>query len=100
VAIVPPRSVRGRGHPTSALLVIEISDSSLRKDRTVKMRVYARAGLPEYWIVNALEGCVEIYRDPDAEAGSYRTTLRVEPGDEAVSASVPGVAVKVANLFD
>src|SRR4029453_16331179 len=43
VAIRPPRSIRGRGHPPSALLVIEIGDTSLRKDRIVKGRIYSRA---------------------------------------------------------
>lgn len=100
VAIVPPRSVRGRGHPTSALLVIEISESSLRKDRIVKGRIYSRAGIPEYWIVNLVERCIEIYRDPDAEAGAYRTSLRVEKGAEARPASVSGVGVPVAALFE
>lgn len=98
--IVPPRSVRGRGHPTSALLVVEIGDTSLSKDRVVKGRVYARGGVPEYWIVNVLERCIEVYRDPDAAAGAYRTSLRVAAGEEARPILVPGVVVPVATLFD
>ena len=39
------------GHPTTALLVVEVSDDSLRHDRTVKQRLYARCGVPEYWIL-------------------------------------------------
>ena len=38
-------------HPTSSLLVVEVSDDSLRHDRTVKQRLYARCGIPEYWIL-------------------------------------------------
>ena len=39
-------------HPTSSLLVVEVSDDSLRHDRTVKQRLYARCGIPEYWILD------------------------------------------------
>lgn len=98
--IVPPRSVRGRGHPTSALLVIEISDTSLRRDRGVKSRIYARGGVPEYWIVNLKERCIEVYRDPDAAAGTYLASLHVPAGQEARPILVPGVVVPVAALFD
>ena len=100
VAIVLPRAVRGRGHPTAALLVIEVCGSSLRKDRIVKGRIYSRAGIPEYWIVNLTDRCIEIYRDPDGEAGAYRTSLRVPVGEEARPASVAGIVVPVAALFD
>jgi Uma2 family endonuclease len=53
VVIVPgkPSDYRAQ-HPTTALLVIEIADTSLEYDRTEKMSLYAAAGIPEYWIVN------------------------------------------------
>jgi Uma2 family endonuclease len=51
-------------HPESALLVIEVSDSTLAFDRQVKGSLYARAGVPEYWIVNLVESVVETYREP------------------------------------
>ncbi len=41
----------GNAHPTEALLVVEVSHESLRYDRTVKQRLYARCGIPEYWIL-------------------------------------------------
>ena len=63
-------------------------------------RIYARAALPEYWIVNTVERCVEVYRDPDAEAGRYRTSERLEPGGVARPVFVPQVAVEVTSLFD
>jgi Uma2 family endonuclease len=61
-------------HPTTALLVIEVSASSLKFDRTVKARVYARAGIPEYWIVNLDDSCVEVHRDP-----ILGSPMRMEP---------------------
>jgi hypothetical protein len=65
----------------------------------VKSRIYAGAGIPEYWIVDLEERCVEILRDPDAEAGMYRTSSKAAPGEELRSSAVDGVAVTVADLF-
>jgi Uma2 family endonuclease len=53
-----------KDHPQSALLVIEVAFSSIRKDRMVKPRVYAAAGVPEYWIVDLNSDTVTILRDP------------------------------------
>lgn len=86
-------------HPRSALLAIEIAGESLRKDRLTKSRIYARAAIPEYWIVNLEDRCLEVYRDPDPESGVYRSSLKVLPGDEARSSAVDGVHVTVSDLF-
>jgi Uma2 family endonuclease len=51
-------------HPSSAALVVEVADTSLRLDRRVKASLYARGGLPEYWIVDLVDGAVEVLRDP------------------------------------
>ena len=91
VAIVPgkPSDYRTQ-HPTTALLIIEIADTSLEYDRTEKMSLYAAAGIPEYWIVNLVERCVEVYREPASPAAGtafnarYRA-LRYYGLDETVS---------------
>jgi Uma2 family endonuclease len=59
-----PRDYVGRSHPSDALLVIEISDTSLQFDREEKGSLYARTGLREYWIVNLIDRCVEVYGNP------------------------------------
>jgi Uma2 family endonuclease len=66
------RSAYRDRHPGAAdvLLVVEVSDTTLATDR-LKARTYARAGIPEYWIVNLSERCVEVHREPSAESGSY-----------------------------
>jgi Uma2 family endonuclease len=87
-------------HPQTALLAIEVSLSSLRFDRKVKARVYARAGIAEYWIVNVKAERVEVFRDPDPEAGAYRTALTVGRAETLVSVAVPALSVPVASLFD
>ena len=72
LALVPVRDY-ARQHPDSAFLVIEVADSSLRKDRLAKGRVYALADVPEYWIVNLVEKIVEVHTDPSA-TGYARVT--------------------------
>src|SRR5262245_47654650 len=47
-------------HPSTAALVVEVADASLRPDRRFKAALYARAGLPEYWIVNLPDRVVEV----------------------------------------
>jgi Uma2 family endonuclease len=66
-----------RRHPGPAdiALVIEVSDSSLERDRGLKARIYARASIPCYWIVNLAEGWVEVRNDPSGPGDdpSYRS---------------------------
>jgi Uma2 family endonuclease len=61
--------------PADIALVIEVSDSSLDRDRGLKARIYARAGIPCYWIVNLAEGSVEVRNDPTGPGDdpSYRS---------------------------
>ena len=82
-------------HPRTARLVVEVSGSSLRQDRGLKAAIYARAGIPEYWIVNLAEGSVEVHRDPDIGAGRYRTLLTFADGQALACASVPEIHVTV-----
>src|ERR1700676_210653 len=51
-------------HPSTALLVVEISDTTLANDLGRKASLYARAGLPDYWIVNLVDEQVEVFRNP------------------------------------
>jgi Uma2 family endonuclease len=50
--------------PEDVALVVEVADASLQRDRVFKRRLYAQAGIPAYWIVNLVEGRVEVYTDP------------------------------------
>ncbi|HEY3496694.1 MAG TPA: Uma2 family endonuclease [Polyangiaceae bacterium] len=72
-------------HPAHATLLVEVSASTLRFDRTAKASIYARAGVPAYFIVNVSARCIEAYMAP--EAGRY-TETRTYVGDESVA--VPG----------
>ena len=59
-----------------ALLLIEVAESSLAYDRSTKLRLYAEAGIPEYWVVDCLAESVEIHRGPDAGRLSRRQPCR------------------------
>lgn len=89
----------GDRHPHTALLVVEVAGDSLLLDRGPKAALYARAGVPEYWIVNLGESAVEVRRTPDPAAGTYRETSVVPAGRTIVAAGVPGLTIDVAGLF-
>lgn len=84
-------------------MIVEISDSTLQRDRTIKKRIYARAGIPFYWIVNLAESQVEVYSQPlvDVEQPDY--SQRLNYGRSAfVSVIVAGVEIgeiEVNNLL-
>ena len=58
--------------PDQVAMVVEISDTSLARDRDTKRRIYALAGIPVYWIVNLVDACVEVSWSPDDQAGYVR----------------------------
>jgi len=89
-------------HPATALLIIEVSDTSLRYDREVKGAMYAEANVPDYWILNLVEDCLEVYRnrvrDPDGTF-RYAPPLRFLRGDSIAPLARPDVPVAVASLL-
>jgi Uma2 family endonuclease len=87
-------------HPATALLVVEVSDSSLVQDRLSKSRIYARAAIPEYWIVDLRDGWIEVMRDPDSELALYRTTTTARRGDRIELVGLPGACFAVGALFE
>jgi Uma2 family endonuclease len=86
-------------HPSTALLVIEIADSSLAQDRLSKARIYAAAGIPEYWIVNLRDEVVEVMRDPDPAAALYRDVRSAARGDRLEPVALPGAALDASELL-
>jgi len=80
IAVVPggPRDHRD-AHPEHAVLVVEVADTSLTLDRGRKRALYARAGIPEYWIVDLVEGAVEVCTGP--AGGEYRSCAAHRGGD-------------------
>lgn len=100
LALVPgTRADYDHRHPTIALLVVEVAGSSLPQDRLTKSRIYAAAGIPEYWIVNLREDCVEVLRTPTAETRSYRERLVLYRDAHIALTSAPGNSVAVDALL-
>jgi len=93
-------------HPCAheAVLVVEVSDSSLEYDRGTKGSLYARAGIPEFWIVDLINLQLEVYRkpqpDPAARFGwGYAERFSVSSGQSASPLGMPSAAVAVRDLL-
>jgi Uma2 family endonuclease len=84
-------------HPTTALLVVEVSDDSLHRDRTAKQRLYARCGIPEYWVLALPDDRLQVYRDP--HAGGYDTMTTHGAGERVAPLARPGAEIAVEDLL-
>lgn len=84
-------------HPRSAVLLVEIADTSLGHDRGTKKDLYAAAGIPEYWLLNLTAHRLEVYREPDGV--SYRSTRLLGPEDTISSLARPQAVVRVSDLL-
>ena len=84
-------------HPSSALLVVEVADGSLRRDRMVKRHLYARCGIPEYWIVSLPDACLEVYRHPAGD--DYRDVAVLRAGETVTPLAAPAATIAVSELL-
>jgi Uma2 family endonuclease len=84
-------------HPTGALLIIEVSDSSLDYDRGAKAMAYARGGIPEYWIIDLKQHRVQVMTEADPRG--YRQTRSLSSADRVASAAVPEIRLAVSDLL-
>lgn len=94
IAVVPG-SFRdyAREHPATALLIVEVANTTLAADRTVKQAVYAASGVPEFWIVNVRDACLEVYRDPSGDTYASRVVLGEDAHVSPLTRSAASVAV-------
>ncbi len=76
--------------PGEVALVVEVADTSLAFDRTVKLARYAEVGIPETWLIDLNADRVEVHSSPGP--GGYRRTTRFGPGDRVESATLPNLA--------
>jgi Uma2 family endonuclease len=79
--------------PEDVLLLIEVSDTTLRRDREVKLPRYARAGIPEGWILDLTGEAIERHNDPSE--GGYRRTERARRGETLASEIMPDLILRV-----
>lgn len=86
-----------RPTPSDVLLLVEVADSSLRFDRTVKLPLYARARIAELWIVDCKSQVLDAYRRP--ADGGYGEMTTHRPGERLARALAPEIIVKLDLVF-
>ena len=91
-------------HPARPALVVEVAEASLALDREEKGSLYARARVPEYWILNLRDRVLEVYRephpDPSAPRGwAYRSRQSLAAGEHVTPSAAPTARIAVANLL-
>ncbi|MBM4442658.1 MAG: Uma2 family endonuclease [Candidatus Rokubacteria bacterium] len=94
----------GRDHPADPVLVVEVTLTSHTMDRRYKSSLYARAGRPEYWIVNLADRVVEVRRDPRASPAApygwdYADVRVVRPGERVAPLAAPDRTLAIDDLF-
>ena len=102
VAIVAGSPRGTTSHPTSAALVVEVSDTSLNYDVTTKAEVYATAGIADYWVLDVDGRRLLVFRNPASIPGggaAYRTQLVFGPADSVAPLAAPASTVRVADLL-
>jgi Uma2 family endonuclease len=83
--------------PADIVLLVEVSDTTLRFDRGKKRSAYARAGIVEYWILNILKRQIEVHRDP--RGSRYRSVTILHEQDTVSPLGAPHATVRVADLL-
>ena len=91
-------------HPRTALFVAEVSKSTLKADLKVKPALYAKAGVPEYWVIDLVRRQIVVHREPTAEAGPpikyyYRSIATLQAGDMVTPLLAPQSPVAVSSLL-
>ena len=89
----------GTAHPTPAdvLLIIEVADSSLTYDRNTKAHIYGRSGVPETWVRNLPEDCIERFTEPGADGYAQHTVHR--RGETLTPIALPDLDLAVSDLL-
>jgi Uma2 family endonuclease len=106
VRVIPGRLEDYTDHPTTALLLVEVSDATLTYDMTTKAELYATAGVAEYWVLDLNGRQLHIYRDPqslqlppDLNAVAYQTHNTLGPNDAISPLAAPTSTIRVCDLL-
>lgn len=100
VVVLRPRPdfyAQGHPGPEDVLLLIEVADTSVETDRMAKLPLYAKAGIPEVWIVDIGGGAVEVYRQPTLQG--YQTVQRAMGADHLTPAALPNLSIAVREIL-
>ncbi|MGH7699082.1 MAG: Uma2 family endonuclease [Gemmatimonadales bacterium] len=99
LALLRPRADAYPDHPRApdTLLVIEVAETTITYDRDVKLPLYARAGIPEAWLVNLPAERIEVHREP--RAGTYTRVRSLSRGDALTPVALPDVTLAVTDIL-
>lgn len=95
----PREDFYANSHPTASdvLVVIEVADTSVNYDRNVKLPLYARAGIPEAWLMVLPKDVIEVHTQP--KDGKYQKVQRLKRGKTLISPAIPTFSCKVEDLL-
>ena len=105
VAVVPRDAHSYRdAHPSRPVLIVEVAETSYRIDHTYKAGLYARAGVPEYWIIDVTRGSLEVHRSPEASSEAvhgwrYGVVETRRAPATITTLAAPDVTIRVADLL-
>jgi len=105
VAVVPGApDDYARAHPSRPALTVEVAESSLALDRQRKGSLYARAGLPDYWVLNLVDRVLEVYREPAPDSAApfgwrYGRSEVFEASARVTPLAAPGSSIPVSRLL-
>ena len=93
-----------RAHPSRPALTVEVAESSLALDRQRKGSLYARAGLPDYWVLNLVDRVLEVYREPAPDSAApfgwrYGRSEVFEASARVTPLAAPGSSIPVSQLL-
>jgi Uma2 family endonuclease len=99
-----PRSLCRAPIPTTALLVVEVSETTLAFDQTPKASLYAAAGIQDYWILNLIDDQLEVYRNPQPDPSqafgfAYANVVILGPADFVTLLALPSARIPVVDLL-
>ena len=104
IAVIAGALTGSPGHPTTAALVIEVSDTTFTTDTTEKAELYATAGIADYWVLDVVSRELHVFRDPrplpaSLGATAYRTHDTLGPAGRVSPLALPHASIPVADLL-
>jgi Uma2 family endonuclease len=102
VMVVPGRFEDYSDHPSTALLLVEVADTTLFRDTTTKAEVYAEAGIAEHWVLDLTGRQLFVFRDPApvaANGNSYRTQMTLGPTETIIPLAAPNRSILVSDML-
>jgi Uma2 family endonuclease len=98
-AVIRGNPREATAHPVTAELVLEIADSSLQNDLTVKAPLYAAAAIPEYWVLDLENRRLIVHRDPDVATGTYSSVVTHHESGRCSPLLKPDNFVNIADML-